>query len=61
MKREGLLLELIDLRSLRFNDLQFTGQVSDLEFQQPDILQPLTVLDLSFAQSALQDFDLLIQ
>ena len=61
MKREGLLLELVNLRSLRLNDLQFTGQVSDLEFQQPDILQPLTVLDLSFAQSALQDFDLLIE
>ena len=61
MKREGLLLELVDLRSLCLDNLQFTGQVSDLEFQQPDILQPLTVLDLSFAQSALQDFDLLIE
>jgi len=61
VKREGFLLQLVNLRSLCLNYLQFTGQVSDLEFKQPDILQPLAVLDFSFAQSALQDLNLLIE
>ena len=48
---EGLLLELVDLRGLGFHDLEFAGQVTDLELEKADILQSFTVLDLSFGQS----------
>jgi hypothetical protein len=61
MKGEGFLLELIDLRGLGLDDLQFAGQVADLELKESDVLESLLILNLALGKSRLQDLDLLVE
>ena len=61
MKGEGFLLELIDLRGLGLDDLQFAGQVADLELKESDVLKSLLILNFALGKSRLQDLDLLVE
>jgi hypothetical protein len=53
MEGEGFFLELIDLRGLSLDNLQFAGQVTDLELQETDVFQTFLILDLSLAKCRL--------
>ena len=61
VKGEGFLLELIDLRGLGLDDLQFACQVADLELKESDVLESLLILNLALGKSRLQDLDLLVK
>ena len=61
MKGEGFLLELIDLRGLGLDNLQFAGQVADLELKESDVLESLLILNFALGKSRLQDLDLLVE
>ena len=53
MEGEGFFLELIDLRGLSLDNLQFAGQVTDLELQETDVFQTFLILDLSLTKRRL--------
>jgi len=58
---EGLFLEFVDLTGLGLDDLELTGEVTDLELQETDVLKALLVLDLSLAEGRLENLDLLVE
>jgi hypothetical protein len=39
MEGEALLFELVNLRGLGFDNLEFTSQISDLEFEKTDVFE----------------------
>ena len=61
MKGEGFLLQLVDLRGLGLDNLQFAGQIADLELKESDVLKSLLILNLALGKSRLQDLDLLVE
>lgn len=61
MEGEGFLLKLFNLGGLGLDDLEFTGEVSNLKLKQANVFKSLSVLDLTLRQSALEDLNLLVE
>ena len=61
MKGEGFLLELIDLRGLGLDNLQFAGQITDLELKKSNVFESFLILDFAFGESRLQNLNLFIE
>lgn len=51
----------LDVGHAVLENVQLPFEVVELDFEHPDLIQAVTVLDLSLAQSALLDLDLLVQ
>ena len=61
MEGEGFLLQLVDLRGLGLDNLQFAGQIADLKLKKSNILKSLLILHFSLRESRLQNLDLFIE
>ena len=61
VERESFFLQLIDLRSLRLDNLQFAGQITDLELEKSNVFESLLILDFTLGESRLQNLNLFIE
>ena len=61
MQRKRFFLKVVYLGRLCLDQLEFAGQIADLELEQADVLDAFLVLDFALAEGRLEDLDLLVE